>query len=96
MPVTPFHFGIGLLGKGLAPTRVSLSAFVASQVVIDCESAYHLFIAREWPVHRWAHTLPVAVPLAAAVGMAVWGMGHLLSRRADAHLLLRSRARLSY
>jgi hypothetical protein len=33
MPVTPFHFGIGALAKGAAPARVSLTAFVASQVV---------------------------------------------------------------
>jgi hypothetical protein len=85
VPVTPFHFGIGLLGKGLAPSRISLSSFVASQVVIDCESAYYLFIAHEWPVHRWAHTLPVAVPLGAAVGLATWGIGRLLGRSGDEH-----------
>ncbi len=84
MPVTPFHFGIGLLGKGLAPRRVSFSAFVGSQVVIDCESAYYLFVAREWPVHRWAHTLPVAVPLGVAVGMAVWVAAHHLGWDGDA------------
>ena len=71
MPVTPFHFGIGLLGKGAAPRRISLLAFVASQIVIDCESAYYLFVAREWPVHRGFHTLAIAVPLGAAVGLAV-------------------------
>jgi hypothetical protein len=29
MPVTPFHFGVGVLGKGIAPSRFSLSSFVA-------------------------------------------------------------------
>jgi hypothetical protein len=72
MPVTPFHFGIGLLGKGLAPRRVSLAAFVASQIVIDCETAYFLFVAQEWPVHRWAHTLVVGTLVGLAVGFA-WG-----------------------
>ena len=85
MPVTPFHFGVGLLGKGLAPSRISFSSFVASQVVIDCESAYYLFVAREWPVHRWAHTLAVAVPLGMTVGIAVWAASHLLGRRGGAH-----------
>jgi hypothetical protein len=85
VPVTPFHFGVGLLGKGLAPSRRSFSSFVASQVIVDCESAYYLFVAPGWPVHRWAHTLPVAVPLGAAVGIAVWGTSHLLGRRADAY-----------
>lgn len=40
MPVTPFHFGIGALANGVAPSRVSLAAFIAAQVVIDCETAY--------------------------------------------------------
>jgi membrane-bound metal-dependent hydrolase YbcI (DUF457 family) len=74
MPVTPFHFGVGLLGKGVAPRAVSLCAFVASQVVIDCESAYFLFVAREEPVHRALHTFLVATPVGALVGLAVWAV----------------------
>jgi membrane-bound metal-dependent hydrolase YbcI (DUF457 family) len=81
VPVTPFHFGVGLLAKGFVPRAVSFSAFVASQVVIDCESAYYLFVAREWPVHRTAHTFAVAVPLGTAVGVAVWLAGRHYSRR---------------
>jgi membrane-bound metal-dependent hydrolase YbcI (DUF457 family) len=81
VPVTPFHFGVGLLGKGIAPRRISLSSFVASQVVIDLESAYYLFIAPEWPAHRWAHTLAVAVPVGVAVGVALWSSGPLLTSK---------------
>lgn len=72
MPVTPFHFGVGLLAKGTAPRWASLCAFVASQVVIDCESAYFLFVAREEPVHRVLHTFALAVPVGALVGLAVF------------------------
>jgi hypothetical protein len=72
MPVTPFHFGVGILGKGLAPRRLSFSAFVASQVVIDCETAYYLLVVREWPVHRWAHTFAVGSLIGLAVGAATW------------------------
>ncbi|MET0553679.1 MAG: hypothetical protein ABW221_11620 [Vicinamibacteria bacterium] len=75
MPVTPFHFGVGLLGKGVAPRAVSLCAFVASQVVIDCESAYFLFVARAEPVHRVLHTFALATPVGALVGLAVWAVG---------------------
>jgi hypothetical protein len=71
MPVTPFHFGLGLLGKGVAPRAVSLCAFVASQVVIDCESGYYLFIAREWPVHRALHTFALGTPVGALAGLVV-------------------------
>lgn len=80
MPVTPFHFGIGLLGKGVAPARVSLSAFVASQIVIDCETAYFLFVVREWPVHRWAHTFGVGTLIGLGVGVAMWATAKLLWR----------------
>lgn len=72
MPVTPFHFGVGLLGKGAAPRGSSLCAFVATQIVIDCESAYYLFVARQWPVHRTLHTFAVATPVGALVGLALW------------------------
>ena len=47
MPFTPLHLGVGLLGKGLLPRRVSLTAFAASQVVIDVEVAYYLFVRHE-------------------------------------------------
>ena len=80
MPVTPFHFGIGVLGKGAAPGRFSLLAFVASQVVIDCETAYYI-MTRQWPLHRWCHTLVVAVPLGIAVGLAVWAAAGVSRRR---------------
>jgi membrane-bound metal-dependent hydrolase YbcI (DUF457 family) len=78
VPVTPFHFGIGLLGKGVAPRTVSLCAFVASQLAIDCESAYFLFVAREWPVHRALHTFALATPVGALVGLAVWAAARLI------------------
>jgi hypothetical protein len=71
MPITPFHLGIGALAKGAIPSRVSFVAFVASQVVIDCETAYYI-VTRQWPLHRWAHTFALGLPLGAAVGFGVW------------------------
>lgn len=56
MPVTPFHFGAGLLAKGLLPRRVSFVGFCLTQVAIDCESGYFLFRG-EWPAHRFFHTV---------------------------------------
>ena len=83
MPVTPFHFGIGLLGKGVLPARISLSAFVVSQIVIDLETAYFLFVVREWPVHRWAHTLSVGTFVGLGVGLAWATVGRLWRGNAD-------------
>jgi hypothetical protein len=71
MPVTPFHFGPGVLAKALLPASVSLTVFALVQVVIDLESAYYLFVVRQWPVHRWAHTFLWATVIGLAVGAAI-------------------------
>lgn len=55
MPFTPFHFGPGLLLKGLAPKQLSWTSFAAAQVVIDCETLFHL-ARHEYPIHRELHT----------------------------------------
>ena len=56
MPLTPFHFGPGLLIKSVARPVFSCSAFVVAQVFIDCESLYYL-LHHQYPVHRFFHTL---------------------------------------
>jgi hypothetical protein len=65
VPITPFHFGPGLLAKGIAPRRVSWSAFAVSNVVIDIESLYYLR-QHAAHVHRQLHTFAGA----ALVGIA--------------------------
>ena len=55
MPFTPYHFGPGLFVKGLAARWFSWIAFIAVQVVIDCETLYYLE-RREYPIHRTLHT----------------------------------------
>ena len=55
MPFTPFHFGPGLLIKGIAPRHVSVTAFVAANVAIDLESLYNLQRGA-WPIHTHLHT----------------------------------------
>jgi hypothetical protein len=72
MPFTPLHFGPGLLAKSLAPRQLSFTAFAAAQVVIDCESGYHLLVARDWPVHRLAHTFLLATPIGLLAGLLTW------------------------
>src|SRR5215471_21806895 len=82
MPFTPFHFGPGLAAKAALPSRVSFTAFVATQVIIDFETLYHL-VRVQWPVHRQLHSLVggSAVGLAVAAGVVagrprldrVWG-----------------------
>src|SRR5262245_40341034 len=55
MPVTPFHFGPGLALKGVAAPVFSWSAFVAAQILIDCETLYHI-VGGEYPLHRFFHS----------------------------------------
>ena len=87
MPFTPFHFGPGLFVKAIDPRQVSLSAFVATQVVVDLEPLYY-FARGEYPVHRWTHT----VWLGGAIGLATGALLALLARRwlATAHEVVRT------
>lgn len=69
MPFTPFHFGPGLLIKGLMPKRFSLTTFVAAQVAIDCETLYYM-VSHQYPLHRGMHTFVGAT----SVGIATAGL----------------------
>lgn len=79
MPFTPFHFGPGLLLKGVAPERLSWSAFVAAQVLIDCETLYHI-LRREYPLHRALHTVAGAAAAGLATAGALLALRGLLPR----------------
>ena len=80
MPVTPFHGGVGLLAKGFLGRRFSFISFCATQVVIDCESAYHL-LRDDWPIHRFLHTLPGATAACTAVALLFRAVGARLDRK---------------
>ena len=69
MPFTPFHFGVGAFAQSLTPRYFSFRAFVLSQVVIDCETAWNLYRGHE-QLHAFFHTYlgaPVAMTLTGAV-----------------------------
>jgi len=83
MPITPFHFGPGLLGKSILGRYFSFTAFVLSQLVIDVESAYYL-LRSEWPLHRGLHTLLMATGTGVVVGVFVHVAGRLADRRSRA------------
>lgn len=54
MPITPFHFGHGLLFRGIS-RHVSLSAFVVANCLIDIEPILG-FLLNGDPAHRFMHT----------------------------------------
>ena len=74
MPITPFHLGPGALLKAALPQRVSLTAFVAANVVIDSESVVNLLAGR-WPVHAELHSLLGALMVGIAAAVSVAGLG---------------------
>jgi hypothetical protein len=55
MPVTPLHFGPGLLIKAMIPRHFSWCAFATANVLIDIEPAAYWVIEGE-PAHRFFHT----------------------------------------
>jgi hypothetical protein len=73
MPFTPYHFGPGLFFKGLGARWYSWTAFVAAQIVIDCETLYYL-IRNEYPLHRRLHTFVGATIVGVATAAALIGI----------------------
>lgn len=55
MPVTPFHFGPGLLIKAAAPRIFSFRVFVLANIIIDAEAFFFILI-NQGPFHRFLHT----------------------------------------
>ena len=55
MPITPFHFGPGLLIKSIAGRHFSWVAFVMANILIDLEPIGYFLLTGE-PVHPYLHT----------------------------------------
>ena len=91
MPFTPFHFGPGLFAKSLLPRHFSWLAFIASQVLIDCETLFYL-VQRTYPVHRFFHTLLGGAVAGAVTGVALVGLTRRRATRARLRLHLFDRA----
>ena len=81
MPFTPYHFGPGLLVKGIAARWYSWTAFVAAQIAIDCETLYYL-IRHEYPLHRRLHTFVGAAIVGVATAVSLMGVKWLAQRTA--------------
>jgi len=64
VPITPFHFGPGVLFHAASPRRVSFIAFVAANCITDIESIYNV-LNGNFPVHRFLHTFAGAAVSAA-------------------------------
>ncbi len=79
MPFTPFHLGAGLGAKGAAAPVFSWTAFCAAQVVIDCESLYHI-VRHDYPVHRFFHSFVGTGLAGTAASAGIFLVLHILGR----------------
>lgn len=68
MPFTPFHFGPGMLLKGLIPGQLSLSTFALANIAIDIEPFYHM-LRGDLQLHGASHTLPGATVIGIACAL---------------------------
>jgi hypothetical protein len=82
MPLTPFHFGPGLLIKAASPRQFSMAAYSLAQVVIDVESGYYI-VHGEYPVHRQAHTFLLGGLIGMLCGLVVSRVGRRWARPRD-------------
>ncbi len=55
MPLTPFHFGPGLLMQETRPQFFSFTVFILSQIIMDFESLYNILNHNE-RIHTYFHT----------------------------------------
>ena len=85
MPLTPFHFGLGCLLKGVLPSSFSLAAFIVSQVFIDMETLWNILSEHD-RVHTFFHTyLGVLIPSLAATVLVGSSLRLFMSRFARSH-----------
>jgi len=70
MPFTPFHLGVGLAAKALAPRLISVQVFALSQLAMDIEPGVLMARGAD-DLHGWTHTLSGSVPVAVASAV-VW------------------------
>ena len=69
MPFTPFHFGPGILIKGIIPRQFSLSVFALANIAMDVEPLYHI-LRGDTQLHGASHTLIGAASICAATALA--------------------------
>ena len=81
MPITPFHFGPGILIKSAAPRKISWAMFALANVAIDLEPIVYFVLTGD-PAHRHLHTYLGAGLLALAC--ALLGRGSRPNQTVDA------------
>ena len=73
MPFTPFHFGPGYLLKSFLTRNFHFLAFVVSQVLIDCETAYNIFQGNA-RLHTFLHTYIGSLTVMPLAFATVWAL----------------------
>jgi len=71
MPLSPFHFGPGLLIGILLATYVDLLSILVGSVIIDVTHIYYLIIKRTWS-HGIHHTYLMGLLWGLGVGLLIF------------------------
>lgn len=84
MPITPLHFGPGVLARAAIGPRFGLAGYLVSQVLLDLEPGLKLFglIPEGIGLHT-LHTLAAAPLYVAATLWVVWGWRQIRTGRAQ-------------
>lgn len=79
MPITPLHFGPGVLARVAIGPRFGLAGYLVSQVLLDLEPGLKLLglMAEGIGLHT-LHTLAAAPLYVAATFWVVWGIRRIL------------------
>jgi len=74
MPITPLHFGPGVLARAAIGPRFGLAGYLVAQVLLDLEPGLKLFgLVQEGIGLHTLHTLAVAPLYVAATLWVIWG-----------------------
>lgn len=84
MPITPLHFGPGVLARAAIGPRFGLAGYLVSQVLLDLEPGLKLFglMAEGIGLHT-LHTLAIAPLYVAATLWVVWGLRQIRTASAQ-------------
>jgi len=76
MPFTPYHFGPSTLVGLVFRKWLDLPVFILANIFVDIE----VLIFRNYPVHRYEHTLLIGAAVGAAWGLAAYPLRRVFTK----------------
>lgn len=92
MPVTPFHFGPGILLKSIFRRNFNLTTFVLVQICIDFEVIWNLFFNNDERLHTFFHTYLGSSTTILIIFIGMYFIYHILKKNFPIKVILISAA----